>query len=72
VDLSANTLTAPSGRTWQISLPAFRRRGLLEGLDELAVTLQGQDQIDAFLKRARRARPFAYPPEHDPESLPRT
>jgi 3-isopropylmalate/(R)-2-methylmalate dehydratase small subunit len=66
-DLSANMLTAPSGRTWQISLPAFRRRGLLEGLDELAVTLQGQDQIDAFLERERRARPFAYPPEHDPE-----
>jgi 3-isopropylmalate/(R)-2-methylmalate dehydratase small subunit len=61
VDLSANTLTAPSGRTLQISLPAFRRRGLLEGLDELAVTLQDQHQINAFLARERRARPFAYP-----------
>jgi 3-isopropylmalate/(R)-2-methylmalate dehydratase small subunit len=67
VDLSANMLTAPSGRTLQISLPAFRRRGLLEGLDELAVTLQEQNQINAFLARERRARPFAYPPEHDPE-----
>jgi 3-isopropylmalate/(R)-2-methylmalate dehydratase small subunit len=67
VDLSANTLTAPSGRASQISLPAFRRRGLLEGLDELAVTLRDQNQIEAFLERARRTRPFAYSPEHDPE-----
>jgi 3-isopropylmalate/(R)-2-methylmalate dehydratase small subunit len=67
VDLSANTLTAPSGRKVEISLPAFRRRGLLEGLDEVAVTLQDQNQIEAFLGRERRERPFAYPPEHDPE-----
>jgi 3-isopropylmalate/(R)-2-methylmalate dehydratase small subunit len=64
VDLSANMLMAPSGRTVQISLPEFRRRGLLEGLDELAVTLQDQNHIEAFLVRERRARPFAYPLAH--------
>jgi hypothetical protein len=31
-------------------------------LDELAVTLQDQNHIEAFLARERRARPFAYPP----------
>ena len=56
VDLSANTVTAPSGRTLQISLPAFRRRGLLEGLDELAVTLQDQEQIESFYGHARTPR----------------
>jgi 3-isopropylmalate/(R)-2-methylmalate dehydratase small subunit len=61
VDLAANKLTAPSGRTVDISLPAFRRRGLLEGLDELAVTLQDQTHIETFLARERGARPFAYP-----------
>src|SRR5208282_4475870 len=46
VDLSANRLTGPSGRTVNISLPEFRRRGLLEGLDELAVTLRDIEQVE--------------------------
>ena len=61
VDLAANSFVAPSGRTIGISLPEFRRRGLLEGLDELAVTVQGQDRIDEFLARARLTWPWAYP-----------
>jgi 3-isopropylmalate/(R)-2-methylmalate dehydratase small subunit len=60
VDLSANKLVAPSGRTVDISLPEFRRRGLLEGLDELAVTLRDEQQIDSFLARARQQTPWAY------------
>jgi 3-isopropylmalate/(R)-2-methylmalate dehydratase small subunit len=60
VDLSANMLTSPSGRTIQISLPEFRRRALLEGLDELAVTLQDREEIDAFVDRARQTWPWAY------------
>ncbi|HTV31428.1 MAG TPA: 3-isopropylmalate dehydratase small subunit [Xanthobacteraceae bacterium] len=60
VDLSANSLVTPSGRTVGISLPEFRRRALLEGLDELAVTLQDQNQIAGFLVRARREWPWAY------------
>lgn len=60
VDLSANKLVAPSGRTIAISLPEFRRRGLLEGLDELAVTLRDERQIDSFLARARQETPWAY------------
>jgi len=60
VDLAANTLVSPSGRRVPVSLPEFRRRGLLEGLDELAVTLQDQNRIDSFLAQARRAWPWAY------------
>ena len=60
VDLSANMLTAPSGRTLPISQPEFRRRALLGGLDELAATLQDQDKIDDFLGRARQTWPWAY------------
>ncbi|MGO9047025.1 MAG: 3-isopropylmalate dehydratase small subunit [Xanthobacteraceae bacterium] len=60
VDLSANSLTAPSGRVIDISLPEFRRRGLLQGLDELAVTLQDIERVENFLVRARRSRPWAY------------
>lgn len=60
VDLTANTLVTPSGRTIRFSLPGFRRRGLLEGLDEIAVTLQETARIDTFLHRLRDAYPWAY------------
>ena len=44
-----------------ISLPEFRRRGLLQGLDELSITLQDIQQVEGFLARARKTRPWAYP-----------
>ncbi len=61
VDLPASRITTPSGRIVQISLPEFRRRGLLQGLDELSVTLQDIQQVEGFLARARQTRPWAYP-----------
>jgi len=60
VDLFANLLTAPSGRAVDISLPEFRRRGLLEGLDELAVTLQDIERVENFLLRARTTWPWMH------------
>jgi 3-isopropylmalate/(R)-2-methylmalate dehydratase small subunit len=60
VDLTANLITSPSGRAVAIALPGFRRRGLLEGLDEIAVTLQDIEQVENFLARARQTRPWAY------------
>jgi 3-isopropylmalate/(R)-2-methylmalate dehydratase small subunit len=60
VDLAGSALRTPSGRTVHFSLPEFRRRGLLEGLDEIAVTLQELDRIEAFLAEGRQRRPWAY------------
>ena len=61
VDLETQRITAPSGNPVAFSVPAFRRQGLLEGLDEIAVTMQRQNEIDAFMAQARAARPWAYP-----------
>ncbi len=60
VDLAANALQAPSGRIYRFALPEFRRRGLLEGLDEIAVTLHDLERIEAFLAAGRQRRPWAY------------
>jgi 3-isopropylmalate/(R)-2-methylmalate dehydratase small subunit len=62
VDLAASRMTTPSGRIVPFALPEFRRRGLLQGLDELSVTLQDIHQVEDFLARARATRPWAYPP----------
>jgi len=59
-DLAANTLAAPSGKTYAIALPAFRRQQLLEGLDEVALTLTRAAAIAAFHAAARARRPWIY------------
>ena len=60
LDLNKRTLTTPSGRTIEFSLPAFRYRQLIEGLDEIDMTLRLGDAISAFHRRAAAARPWAY------------
>jgi 3-isopropylmalate/(R)-2-methylmalate dehydratase small subunit len=59
-DLNENSLTAPSGQTFEISLPEFRRTQLLEGLDEIALTMRSADDIAAFHRAAADERPYLY------------
>lgn len=48
VDLIANAVTLPSGDVWLFQIDAFRRDCLLEGLDDVGITLQSTDAIRAF------------------------
>jgi 3-isopropylmalate/(R)-2-methylmalate dehydratase small subunit len=48
VDLSANTLTLPNGDIWPFQIDAFRRECLLQGLDDVGITLESTDAIKAF------------------------
>jgi 3-isopropylmalate/(R)-2-methylmalate dehydratase small subunit len=59
-DLVRGELLTPSGRTLAIPLPAFRRQQLLEGLDEVELTLQRAGEIDAFHKSAAERQPWVY------------
>jgi len=61
VDLERCELTAPSGRVRPFAISAFRRRGLLAGLDEISLTLEGAEAIDRFVAKARMATPWLYP-----------
>jgi 3-isopropylmalate/(R)-2-methylmalate dehydratase small subunit len=60
LDLAARELSAPQGRKIEFSIPAFRYRQLLEGLDEIDMTLRVQDTISTFHRRAAAARPWLY------------
>jgi 3-isopropylmalate/(R)-2-methylmalate dehydratase small subunit len=60
VDLARNEIAAPSGKVVRFDLPEFRRRGLLDGLDEIDVTLEMEPQIADFLDRAAEVSPWAY------------
>jgi 3-isopropylmalate/(R)-2-methylmalate dehydratase small subunit len=60
LDLQACTLTPPDGRPIVFSLPDFRRQMLLQGADEVAITLGRETQIAAYQARARSERPWEW------------
>ena len=64
LDLNRREIQSPSGRRIAFALPEFRYRQLIEGLDEIDMTLQSKDAIDDYQRRATAARPwlFASPP----------
>ncbi len=60
VDLDALTVTSPGGTRFTFTAPGNLRQMLLEGMDEIALTLGQGDAIDAFRERDRARRPWAY------------
>lgn len=59
-NLEKSELITPSGRTLAIPLPAFRRQQLLEGLNEVELTLRRAGEIDAFQQSAAGQQPWVY------------
>lgn len=60
VDLAAQTVSTPSGEAFSFSVDAFRKHCLLNGLDDIGLTMQHQDKIKAFEARHRQAQPWLY------------
>jgi len=48
VDLEAQVITDPGGRTIRFDFDPFRRHCLLNGLDDIGLTLEHEDEIAAF------------------------
>jgi len=56
VDLENNVITTPSGQTISFSIDENRRYRLLNGLDDIALSLQHADKIKTYeAERAKRA-----------------
>ncbi|HMS78848.1 MAG TPA: 3-isopropylmalate dehydratase small subunit [Burkholderiaceae bacterium] len=60
VDLEAQTVTAPDGTRFAFESPPVLRQMLLQGVDEIGLTLSRAAQIDAWRERDRQRRPWAY------------
>ena len=60
IDLEEQTITSPTGKTYRFEIDPRRREGLLQGLDEVALTLQRDDEILAFQAADRTARPWIH------------
>ncbi len=54
IDLPGQTVTAPDGKTYSFKIDAFRKKCLLEGLDDIGITLQHDAAITAFEKKYRQ------------------
>lgn len=60
VDLAAQTVTVPSGDIMFFEIDEFRRHCLLEGLDEIGLTLQAADEIRDYEQRRRQQAPWLF------------
>ncbi len=60
VNLAAQIVTAPSGRTYEFKIDSHRRQSLLEGLDEIGQTLKSASNIEAWQERDKRMRPWVW------------
>lgn len=60
IDLPAQTVTTPSGEVFGFAIDAFRKHCLLNGLDDIGLTLQHADEIRAYEDRRRREVPWLF------------
>ena len=59
VDLEAQEIRGPDGGAIKFDVDPFRKRCLMEGLDDIGLTLEKGEAIDSFEHDARAARPWA-------------
>jgi 3-isopropylmalate/(R)-2-methylmalate dehydratase small subunit len=59
VDLEAQEIRGPDGGVVKFEMDPFRKRCLLEGLDNIGLTLESEKAIAAYEKKAAKARPWA-------------
>lgn len=60
VDLEAKTVTTPSGQSFSFEVDDFRRHCLLNGLDDIGVTLEDADTIHAYEDARRLSAPWLF------------
>ena len=60
VDLAAQTVTSPTGFSFRFDITPHRKRCLLNGLDDIGLTLQHADEIRAFEARHKAAQPWLF------------
>ncbi|MFD1332883.1 3-isopropylmalate dehydratase small subunit [Methylopila musalis] len=59
IDLEAQEIRGPDGGVVRFEIDPFRKRCLLEGLDDVGLTMQKQDRISDFERTLAAERPWA-------------
>lgn len=60
VDLEAQTVTTPSGEAIAFDVDAFRKECLLNGWDDIGLTLRHADKIKAYEEKRHQSEPWLF------------
>jgi 3-isopropylmalate/(R)-2-methylmalate dehydratase small subunit len=60
VDLERQVVVTPSGEEFAFEVDNFRKHCLLNGLDDIGLTLQHADEIKAYEARRRQEAPWLF------------
>jgi len=60
IDLAAQTITTPSGDVIAFDVDPFRKESLLEGLDEIGLTLQKRNSIEDYETARKISAPWLF------------
>lgn len=60
INLAEQTLTTPSGEQFQFEITEHRKHCLLNGLDEIGLTLQHTEEIKDFEAKRKREQPWLF------------
>jgi len=60
IDLASQTITTPSGDMFEFDVDPFRKECLLEGLDEIGLTLQKRNSIVDYEAKRKQSAPWLF------------
>ncbi|MCB5187219.1 3-isopropylmalate dehydratase small subunit [Methylobacillus caricis] len=60
IDLETQTVVTPDSQSYAFEVDAFRKHCLLNGLDDIGLTLQHVDEIKAFEAKRKQAQPWLF------------
>ncbi|MGO3058572.1 MAG: 3-isopropylmalate dehydratase small subunit, partial [Halomonas sp.] len=60
IDLENQRVNTPGGEILEFEVDAFRKHCLLNGLDDIGITLQDEDAIRTFEQKHKDARPWLF------------
>jgi 3-isopropylmalate/(R)-2-methylmalate dehydratase small subunit len=60
IDLAAQTVTTPAGERFGFEVDAFRKHCLLNGLDDIGLTLQHVAEIKTYEERRKQEAPWLF------------
>ncbi len=60
IDLESQTISRPDGETVHFEIDPFRKKCLLEGLDDIGITEAKNSDIASFEQKARTERPWVF------------
>ena len=64
VDLETQEIKGPDGGTISFEIDPFRKKCLLEGLDDIGLTLEKEDKITTFEAGQQKSQPWLYETTH--------